>query len=64
MSYIKKSYAFRAQKMVSFSGHISAETAKKRGYETVNLCIFDTSGKGRGEEKRFYAPDFLGMRAK
>lgn len=64
MSCVKKTYAFKGQKMVSFSGHISTETAKKRGYEAVTLCIFDLSGKGRGEAKRFFAPNFLGMRAK
>lgn len=62
MAYVKKSYAFKGEKMVTFAGHIKVETAKKRGFDSVTLIIHDTSGKGRGEERRFYAPEFTDMR--
>ena len=62
MSYIKKSYGHKGGKMTTFAGHIKPDTAKKRGFDSVTLSIFDSSGKGRGQEKHFYAPDFTGMR--
>jgi hypothetical protein len=61
MAYIKKTYAFKGEKMISFAGHIKADTAKKRGFDRVTLSIFDSSGKGRGQEKRFIGPGFHGM---
>ena len=61
MSYIKKSYCFKAGKMTTFAGHIKADTAKKRGFDSVTLSIYDNSGKGRGQEKHFSAPDFEKM---
>lgn len=62
MTYIRKSYCFKSDKMTVIAGHIKKETAIKRGFDRVVLSIFDASGKGRGQEKRFYAPDFDGMR--
>lgn len=62
MSYIRKSYGHKGKKMTTFAGHIKPDTAKKRGFDSVTLSIFDSSGKGRGQEKHFYAPDFTGMR--
>jgi hypothetical protein len=63
MAHIKKTYAYKAGKQTCFNGHITKETAVKRGFESVTLTILDTSGKGRGENRRFYAPDFAGMQA-
>ncbi len=63
MSYIRKTYAYTKNgKQICFNGHIKAETAKRRGFESVTLSVFDGSGKGRGENRHFYAPDFSGMR--
>lgn len=61
MAYIRKTYAFIGLKMVSFSGHITANTAKKRGFDTIVLSVLDASGKGRSDQRRFYSPDFAGM---
>jgi hypothetical protein len=61
MAFIKKTYAFKGQKMVTFAGHIKRETAIKRGFEKVTLSVFDASGKGRGENRRFSGPEFVGM---
>ena len=60
--YVKKSYAFKAGKQSVFHGHIKPETAKKRGFDSVTLSIFDTSGKGRSENRRFSGPEFTGMK--
>ena len=56
MSYIKKSYCFKNGKMRVFAGHIKKETATKLGFDTVNLAIIDTSGRGRGETRYFCQP--------
>ena len=56
MTFIKKTYAYKAGKQTVFHGHIKAETAKKRGFDSVSLAILDTSGKGRGETRRFLPP--------
>jgi hypothetical protein len=56
MTYIKKSYAFTDDKMRVYAGHIKPATAIKNGYTTVNLCVHDTSGKGRNETRVFNAP--------
>lgn len=55
-SYIRKSYAFKDDRMIVFNGHIKSETAIKRGFSHVTLSIFDASGKGRGENRRFSYP--------
>ena len=62
MSYIKKSYCFKAGQMRTFAGHIKPATAVKNGFERVNLVLIDASGKGRGEERRYAAP-FSEMKA-
>ena len=63
MSYIKKSYAFKGEKMRVFAGHIKKETAIEKGFDWVYLAIIDTSGKGRGETRIFSGPEFKGMRS-
>lgn len=63
MAYIRKTYAFKNGKMTVFNGHIKKETAVKRGFESVTLSVHDMSGKGRGEDRRFYSPHFEGMRS-
>lgn len=63
--YTKKSYCYKtidgAIVQRVFSGHITRATAIKHNFESVTLSIYDGSGKGRGEDRRFYAPDFSGM---
>jgi hypothetical protein len=65
MSYLKKSYCFKStpteSSMRVYAGHIKKETAIKNGFTQVNLVIIDTSGKGRGETRIFYAPHFSRM---
>lgn len=61
MSYLKKSYCFKNKKMLVFAGHITKETARKLGFQTVNLSIIDMSGRGRSETRYFSAP-FSDMR--
>lgn len=61
MSYVKKSYCFKNDKMRVFCGHITKETALKLGFDKVNLSIFDKSGHGRSETRYFFAP-FAEMR--
>jgi hypothetical protein len=56
MTYIKTSYAFKNGVMRVYAGHIKPATAIKHGYTTVNLCVHDTSGKGRNETRVFNAP--------
>ena len=60
MSYIKKSYCFsntpNGSKMRVFAGHIKKETAKRLGFDKINLAVIDTSGRGRGETRYFYQP--------
>ena len=63
MAYLRKSYGYAQNgRQTAFNGHIKRETAIKRAFQSVTLVIFDTSGKGRGETKRFYWPDFEGMK--
>jgi hypothetical protein len=63
--YIKKSYCFKntptGAAMRIFNGHIKRDTALRHGYSQVVLSIIDCSGKGRGENKPFYAPYFARM---
>jgi hypothetical protein len=67
MSYLKKSYCFKntptGSYMRVYSGHIKKETAIKNNFDKVNLAIIDASGRGRGENRRYYAPDFLEMKS-
>ena len=56
MSYIKKSYCFKNGKMRVFAGHIKKETAKRLGFDKINLAVIDTSGRGRGETRYFCQP--------
>lgn len=63
--YLKKSYCFKntptGAAMRIFNGHIKRATALRHGYSQVVLSIIDMSGKGRGENKPFYAPYFSRM---
>ena len=63
--YLKKSYCFKntptGAAMRIFNGHIKRTTALRHGYSQVVLSIIDMSGKGRGENKPFYAPYFSRM---
>lgn len=62
--YTRKTYAYtRDGKQVVFNGHIRQATAIKRGFVSVTLAVHDRSGKGRGQEKRFYGPSFDGLAA-
>lgn len=62
MQYQKKTFAYRRDgKLITFAGHIKRETAIKRGFVEVCLAIVDWSGKGRGEVRRYYSPEFDGM---
>lgn len=61
-AYDRKTYAYKDGKQICFNGHIKAETAKRRGFHSVTLCVFDTSGKGRSEYRRFNGPEFKNMR--
>ena len=65
MSYLKKSYCFKntttESSMRVYSGWIKKETAVKKNFSQVNLVIIDTSGKGRGESRSFFAPHFQRM---
>jgi hypothetical protein len=67
MSYLKKSYCFKNTPagaiMRCFNGHIKKETALRHNYSQVVLSIIDTSGKGRGESRTFYAPYFPRMKS-
>lgn len=67
MSYIKKSYCFsntpNGSKMRVFAGHIKKETAQKYNFSQVVLSIIDVSGRGRSENRSFYAPYFVKMRS-
>lgn len=57
MSYTKKSYGYTSDgKQVCFNGHISKETANKRGFVKVTLAVYDNSGKGRGGSRHFLRP--------
>ncbi len=63
MSYSRKTYAYLPDgKQVCFNGHITKETAIKRGFARVTLTIVDNSGRGRGENRHFRAP-FSEMKA-
>jgi len=46
-----------------FAGHIKKETAQKHCYSQVVLSIIDMSGRGRNENRSFYAPYFVRMRS-
>jgi len=46
-----------------YSGHIKKETAIKNSFSQVNLVIIDISGRGRGENRSFYAPYFPRMQS-
>jgi hypothetical protein len=67
MSFIKKSYCFSntptGSKMRVFAGHIKKETAQKHCFSHVVLSIIDISGRGRNENRSFYAPYFVRMRS-
>ena len=67
MSYLKKSYCFKktpsGSVMRVYAGHIKKETAIKNNFDKVNLAIIDASGRGRAENRRFFAPDFLEMKS-
>ena len=67
MSYLKKSYCFKntpnGSHMRVYSGHITKETAIKNSFSKVNLVIIDASGRGRGENRPFYAPHFVRMKS-
>ena len=67
MSYLKKSYCFAntptGSKMRVYAGHIKKETAIKNSFNKVNLVIVDQSGRGRGENRSFHAPDFSQMKS-
>jgi len=67
MSYLKKSYCFKhtpnGAYMRVYAGHIKRETALKHNFSQVNLVIIDTSGRGRGENRSFYAPYFVRMKS-
>jgi hypothetical protein len=67
MSYLKKSYCFKntpnGNYMRVYSGHIKKETAIKNSFSQVNLVIIDISGRGRGENRSFYAPYFPRMQS-
>ena len=39
-----------------FAGHIKKETAKRLGFDKINLAVIDTSGRGRGETRYFCQP--------
>lgn len=58
MTYIKKSYCFKNDKMRVFSGHITQKTVHKHGFDSVVLSVFDSSGKGRGENRIFNKSNF------
>lgn len=62
-TYLRKTYAYIKNKQFVFNGHIKPETAKKRGFDSVTLAIIDFSGKGRSENRYFYAPDFSNMKS-
>ena len=67
MSYLKKSYCFAntptGSKMRVYACHIKKETAIKNNFSQVNLVIIDASGRGRGENRSFYAPYFPRMKS-
>jgi hypothetical protein len=67
MSYIKKSYCFsntpNGSKMRVFAGHIKKETAQKYCFSQVVLSVIDISGRGRNENRSFYAPYFVRMQS-
>ena len=66
MSYLKKSYCFKntptGSAMRVFHGHIKKDTALRHCFSQVVLSTIDISGKGRGDNKTFYAPYFASMR--
>ena len=63
MTHSRKTYAYdHAGKQFIFNGHIKKETAQKRQFKSVTLAILDFSGKGRGESRRFYGPNFDNMK--
>ena len=66
MIYLKKSYCFKntpnGSVMRVFHGHIKKDTALRHGFSEVVLYIIDTSGKGRVDNKTFYAPNFASMK--
>jgi hypothetical protein len=45
-----------------FHGHIKKDTALRHCFSQVVLATIDISGKGRGDNKTFYAPYFLRMK--
>lgn len=53
MNYLKKSFCWKGDKMRCYNGHVSLDTVKKNGYSTVVLSVFDKSGKGRSEDRRY-----------
>lgn len=61
-TFTKHTYAWKDERMVSFSGHIKRATAIRRGFDHVALVVRDWSGKGRGDARHFYGREIWDMK--